>query len=85
MIYKAFSNLALPILISYYPSTCPLDCSLIGPAPCSSTCVGWSHLRAFARAVSSAWDNLLPDIYMALSLTSFRSLLLRETFSDHLV
>lgn len=58
MIHKAFSNLALPILISYYPSTCPLDCSLTGPAPCSSTCLGWSHLRAFAHAVSSAFNIL---------------------------
>ena len=55
-----------------------------GQPPCQQAC---SCLRAFAPAISSAWDPLLPSNYMLHSLTFCRSLLkchlLNTTFPEH--
>lgn len=48
-----------------------------------------SHPGAFGLAITSAWNVLLPDTYVAWSLSSFRSLLKnhhpKEAFSHHLI
>lgn len=54
-----------------------------------STTACISHPGAFELALTSAWNVLLPDTYMAWSLNPFRSLLKchrpKEAFSHHLI
>lgn len=75
---------ALPSCLSYPCSLCSSNGGLLAAL---STHQAWSCPRAFAQAVPASWNALLPDLSMAPSLLSFRSLLtghlLSEAFPEH--
>lgn len=81
-IESQFWSWSCQVFQSTYPCLClqqptssanpPKTCLLAA----SGTCWAASCLRVFALPVPSAWNALFPDIFLVISLTSFRLMLL---------